>query len=259
MLGSDLWLKYVDGVFNVNHQIIQFLPFLLSSLTLAVMYFLLPSCRVRFSHALIGGVVAALIMEMSKAVFVYLVSLAPAYKIIYGTFALLPLFLLWLYVAWCVVLLGAELVRALPFVHKQLKGINASQMDWALLILQLLYQEKHQKEHDNGIARECLLGSLSLVDADEWESVLLILIKQGWIANRDDDFFLNVNLDQIEVAELSELLHGKRLEEIAVLQQSQTWFTILSPLLLDLRKQKKAVLGLPISHVIASLDNVTNA
>ncbi len=246
LLSSRLWLEHVDAVYDINHHIINLLPLILSSVVLACMYYLLPSCNVRFWHALLGALVAAGILEMGKQLFVFLVTLMPAYQVVYGAFAAIPLFLLWLFVAWSVVLLGAELVRALPFIQKKYQGVQASQLDWALLVLQLM----SCRNINQGVDREDLITALSLPDSDQWEEVIILLLDSGWIQNLDDRFLLVVNLASVTVGELTEIIHQHHEQEFSVMMQGSRWFESLDPVLAEFQRQKRATLGLAIASVI---------
>lgn len=247
LLSSRIWMEHVESVYHIQGALIQLLPFALTSLALCFMYYLIPSCKVDFFYALVGGLAAGSLFEACKVGFVSLVSLMPSYQIVYGAFAVVPLFLIWVFVAWCVVLLGAEFVRALPFVMKEWRGVKASQLDWALMILQRMAPDKGE-----GVSRQSLIRALSLPDVEDWESVLVLLIESDWIVNSTDTdrFYLKVNLDEKTVGELSEIIHGKRLEKIGVLHTNNSWHEQLLPILNDLREQKKAALGLPIGSVI---------
>ena len=246
ILSSPLWMEHVDSVFHFNRILFTGLPFLMSAVALTGLYFFIPSSQVRLKHALVGGVFAAVCLEVCKLGFVKMVSFSPSYQLIYGAFAVVPLFLLWIFVAWCVVLLGAELVRALPFINKDIKGVKASELDWALMILQRL-KNTHV---DRCVNREALCQALTLVNVDAWESVLVKLLEGDWIENTGDELFINKNLNETTVGELSELIHGRRLDKFAVINEHTPWFDQLSPILFELKKHKKAALGLPIGDVI---------
>ena len=191
--------------------------------------------------------IAGSLFEGCKLAFVALVSLVPSYHVVYGAFAVVPLFLIWIFVAWCVVLMGAELVRAMPFVLKEWRGIKASQLDWALMILQRM-----AKDTGKGVSRQSLINALSLPDVEDWESVLMLLLDNNWVTNNQDTdrFYLNVDLDQNTVGELSEVIHGKRIEKFAVIHRQSPWHEQLLPILNQLRDQKKTALGLPINAVL---------
>ncbi|MDX8401624.1 MAG: YihY family inner membrane protein, partial [Mariprofundaceae bacterium] len=84
------------------------LPWLMSSLALAVMYVVLPNTSVPARHAFVGGMVAGALFELTKFGFAFYVTDVANYQRIYGALSTLPIFLIWLYLAWVVVLIGAE-------------------------------------------------------------------------------------------------------------------------------------------------------
>ena len=86
----------------------------LSTFGFALLYFVVPNRGVRVRHALLGGFVAALLFEVLKSGFgIYLRSFG-SYQVIYGALSAVPVFLLWMYLFWAVVLLGAVTAAALP-------------------------------------------------------------------------------------------------------------------------------------------------
>ena len=90
------------------------LPVLFQVGLLALLYGVVPNRRVERAHALVGGAAAGLGFALMQKLFAVFVAAVPTYKLIYGAFAALPIFLLWLYLSWTVILLGALLTAALP-------------------------------------------------------------------------------------------------------------------------------------------------
>ncbi len=88
-------------------------PLALSTLALALMYRIVPAARVHWRHAFAGGFVAALAFETAKQGFAFYVTHAPTYRVIYGALAAVPLFLIWIYVCWLIVLAGAAITATL--------------------------------------------------------------------------------------------------------------------------------------------------
>jgi len=86
------------------------MPPLLSVAAFTLLYAAVPNTRVPVRHALLGGVFCAALFEVAKQLFSLWVGFFPGYQLIYGAFASVPLFLLWVYLCWMIVLLGAELV-----------------------------------------------------------------------------------------------------------------------------------------------------
>jgi membrane protein len=90
------------------------LAFVFTCVALTLVYMVVPYRDVALRHAAVGGVVAGVLFELAKRGFGLYVAKFPTYTLIYGAFAIIPLFLLWLYVSWVVVLFGATLTASLP-------------------------------------------------------------------------------------------------------------------------------------------------
>jgi membrane protein len=78
-----------------------------------LIYALVPARRVPFKVALFGGLLAAIAFEGAKYGFRFYITHYPTYQLVYGTLAVLPLFLLWIYVSWIIVLVGAAITATL--------------------------------------------------------------------------------------------------------------------------------------------------
>ncbi len=91
--------------------IISWLPFLVLWLAFTMMYKWVPDCDVRWLHAISGATFAAFLFEISKSLFTLYVSYFPTYKILYGGLASIPLLLIWIYLTWLIVLIGAEITH----------------------------------------------------------------------------------------------------------------------------------------------------
>ncbi len=90
------------------------LPWGFAALAFTLVYKLVPYTRVRWRDAIAGGAAAALAFELAKSGFAWYVATFTSYRQVYGALAAVPLFMLWLYVCWFVVLGGAAIVAALP-------------------------------------------------------------------------------------------------------------------------------------------------
>jgi membrane protein len=85
------------------------------------LYYYLPNTSVDLRHALIGGVAVAVGLELAKKVLALYLAQIPTYSAIYGAFSAVPILLVWIYVAWVVVLLGAVVTASLPEIGRQAK------------------------------------------------------------------------------------------------------------------------------------------
>lgn len=105
---------------------LKMIPFLMITLMLFFIYVFIPNTRVRFSSALLGALVAGGLWSMAEGAYVgYQIGVAK-YNAIYGGFAQLPLFLIWVYVTWVIVLLGAEVSFAVQNVRTFESEIRAN-------------------------------------------------------------------------------------------------------------------------------------
>ena len=89
------------------------IPFTTSFLAFTLIYWAVPNCNVPLKHAAIGGASVALFFEIGQEIFAEVTTLFPSYQLIYGAFAAVPLFLMWLYLSWLLILFGAEIVYML--------------------------------------------------------------------------------------------------------------------------------------------------
>ncbi len=93
---------------------LQILPFILLVAALGFSYVVVPFKKVRIGHAAIGALVAGALFELLRWGFSLYFSAFPAYQTLYGALSTIPLFLVWMYLAWCTVLFGAQLTAAIP-------------------------------------------------------------------------------------------------------------------------------------------------
>lgn len=94
--------------------------FFFIAVALAGTYHYVPNTAVRWRDALIGGIFAALGLELAKNILALYIDLMPTYSAVYGAFATLPILLVWIYLAWLIVLLGAVLTAHLPSLNQGL-------------------------------------------------------------------------------------------------------------------------------------------
>jgi membrane protein len=100
-------LGLVDEPRWVTNFFLKMLPVALLAALFALLYFVVPNRRVEPWHAVAGGVVAAAGFSLIQRMFGIYIAQFPTYTLIYGAFATVPIFLVWLYLSWLVVLVGA--------------------------------------------------------------------------------------------------------------------------------------------------------
>ncbi len=158
------------------------LEFLLLAWAVSALYRFVPYTQVRWSHALVGGVWVAAATEVARKLLAYYFGQMPTYSVVYGAFATVPILLVWMYLAWSIVLIGAVLVANLPSL---LSGISRDgrRVGWrfqlAIEVLQRL--QLARSTHEHGASLTTLCEDLAL-DPLQIEDVLAALVELDWIA-----------------------------------------------------------------------------
>jgi len=189
LLGASLsltsWLVtqsmgLVQGVEGAGAVILEWLPIALNAAAFGLVYLVLPNRRVRVADAAIGGLTAALAFEMMKHGFGVYITRFPTYTLVYGAFATVPIFLLWLYLSWLVILLGAVVVAVLPqwrIGAGILHGVPGDRFPGALRILNAL-GEAHVRGETPTQVRLSLAAGLT---DEETDRVLQRMESGGWV------------------------------------------------------------------------------
>ncbi|MGJ7542272.1 YihY family inner membrane protein [Variovorax sp. LT1R16] len=160
--------------------------FLLLAAGMASLYHYVPNTHVRWAHAWAGGLFVAAAIEIAKRVLAYYLSLVPTYSVLYGAFATFPILLVWIYVAWVIVLLGAVIAAYLPSLLTGVArrgGTAGWPMQLAMEVLQRL--ARAQAEPVRGVGAADLVARMR-VDALQLAPVLETLVALDWIAPLDE-------------------------------------------------------------------------
>ncbi len=99
----------------LDDGIVRLVPFVLTATALVLAYRIMPARHVPMHHALAGGLLGALLFEGAKYLFVVTIVRIPTYSLMYGTFASVPILLVWLFLCWTIVLAGAEIAATLSY------------------------------------------------------------------------------------------------------------------------------------------------
>jgi membrane protein len=148
---------------------------------MASMFHYVPNTHVRWGHAWMGGLFVSAGMEAAKKVLALYLSQVPTYSVVYGAFATVPILLVWIYVAWVIVLLGAALTAYVPSLLAGLPRRRTGhgwQFQLALEVLRLLNTSRALDRKGNTILEMC---SALQVDAQHLEPVLEALTALDWI------------------------------------------------------------------------------
>ncbi len=155
--------------------------FLLLTACVSGLYFYVPYTRVRWRHAITAGFLVAGGLELAKKLLAIYLLQVPTYSIIYGAFAALPILLVWIYVTWLIVLLGAVLASSLPDLGRQ-SWRKPDGAGWGFrLALEILAELNAAKATaQRGFSTDALSERLR-VEPSEVRPVLEVLQSLDWV------------------------------------------------------------------------------
>ncbi|WP_236589091.1 YihY family inner membrane protein [Ramlibacter aurantiacus] len=177
---------FVSGLPEAALAVLDWAELLLLAAGMAAIYRFAPNAPVRARHAWIGGLFAAVGIEVARQLLALYLAAVPTYSAVYGAFATVPILLVWIYVAWMVVLLGAVLTAYLPSLtagpHRQAEG-HGWQFQLALQVLRVL--ERARPGVRRGLSIDELTRELQVTDL-QLEPVLDVLQALDWVGLLQD-------------------------------------------------------------------------
>ena len=193
--------------------LVDTLEFVCLAGSLAALYHYMPNTYVKWTHAWVGGGFVALGIAAAKKLLSVYLGLVPSYSAVYGAFATLPILLVWIYLAWIIVLMGAVITAYLPSLLAGVSrrgGAHGWQFQLALETLQSLAHSRDTVPR--GMLASALAQQLR-VDVLALEPVLDTLIQLEWVGQLVDSesdqasrFVLLVNPDRTTIEPLVDAL-----------------------------------------------------
>ncbi|MGA2150857.1 MAG: YhjD/YihY/BrkB family envelope integrity protein [Geobacteraceae bacterium] len=135
------WLVETSYLGDALLFFFRLVPYLIIWLALVFLYIFIPNTRVRFKSALVGGVLAGTVWQLAQWGYIHFQVGVGKYNAIYGTLALLPVFMVWIYTSWLIVLFGVEVVYAhqnIRTFRRELHNLSFSHSQKELLCLAIL-------------------------------------------------------------------------------------------------------------------------
>uniref|UniRef100_E6PR87 Putative Ribonuclease BN transmembrane protein n=1 Tax=mine drainage metagenome TaxID=410659 RepID=E6PR87_9ZZZZ len=178
------WLHHIPGGTGV---LLTLLSWAVMGAAIGALYRFVPNTEVKWRDALAGGLFAAIGFDLAGRAFAWYVASVPTFTAVYGTFATLPIFLIWIYWSWMVVLLGAMLAAFLPLLRVRALPPQAVAGGEFLLVLKLLRQLAAARKAPD-VGRETLVLARSLrCDPLHLQPLLNALEAIGWIGRVTPD------------------------------------------------------------------------
>ena len=110
------------------HQLLRMAPYLSMWLLFTFIYMFMPNVKVKFLSALTAGIIAGTLWQLTQWGYIHFQIGVSRYSAIYGTFASIPVFLIWLYISWLILLFGAEI----SFAHQNVRTYTREEKSLAI-------------------------------------------------------------------------------------------------------------------------------
>ena len=152
----------------------------LSTLAFALLYQTVPNRFVDWREAIIGGLVAAIAFEITRRLFAFSINIGGGYRAIYGALATIPVFLIWVYLFWLIILLGAVVAAALPVMRHERwwhRAAPGSEFLDAMALLKVLFDARQ----GNAAIDVMTIRKLTQLGIEESESLLHRMHEAGWV------------------------------------------------------------------------------
>ena len=228
--------------------ILWLISFALTILGFFILNWTIPNRSVPIKAALIAGVFSAVVFEFLKNLFGFIMSNFTSYEIIYGAFAAVPIFLLWIFLSWNIVLLGVEISFALTaFEARREKKCQPLLM--LMDLLELFYKKQMRGE---SVSEAEALHVLGHNEIGRWPSYVRMLEQQNLIKRTENDEFVLVrNLSQVDFWSFySQLPYSlPRRQDLTNVYTHDEWMQKLGPILNETDDYLAAKLSIPLSKI----------
>ena len=233
----------LDGAF-----LLWLISFSLTVVGFFILYWTIPNRTVPVKSAAIAGLFGAIVFELLKNLFGFVMTNFTSYTLVYGAFAAIPIFLLWIYLSWNIVLLGVEISYAITAFHTG--EVRSRQPVLTLLdILELFYKKQKTGKTVNDAEALKILGRGEI---GRWPTYISLLEKQNLIRRTDhNEYVLSRNLDQVDFWTFYNALPYTlpRSQDVKNIHADDTWIEKIGPALIETDDYLAAKLSIPLSTI----------
>jgi len=206
------YLAFMKGTLTLS-ILIALVPLFFNLILFTVLFGFVPNCYVSLKHAWIGSMVTAFLMAVVK------ISLATGlfgsnYNAVYGSFAAFPVFLLWIYSSWFVILFGANLTRCLPR-YRSFRTHHYSDLGMSINVLRYLWSYRNIGRTLSEVRWfKGKIESLMDVDIEVWGSVKNKLVEHRYLVETNTgEVALGRDLAQVTIGEFLQVIEPNFLHQ----------------------------------------------
>jgi membrane protein len=248
----------ITGARGMRKLISWLLPLVIEIVAFSLLYAITPNRPVRWRHAWLAGLVAALLFELLKAGYGSYLRQFPTYQSIYGALSAIPIFLLWMYLCWAVTLFGAEVAAALP-EWQSANALKEPERDprpgeRLTLAMVLLNRMLESSRAQGPIAQQDLIDGLAA--PMKWVDCELQALNNGGFIERTErgDWVLARDLDELTVGDLYRGLELTPSPADAApstpLAPAADWPERLYKILAEVKEAEREVMRVPVKRLL---------
>jgi membrane protein len=166
--------------------LLEAVQFALFAAATAGLFHYVPNTHVRWRHAWAGGLFVAIAFELAKKGLAWYVESVPSYSAVYGAFATVPIFLLWIYLGWVIMLLGAVIAAYAPSLQMRVARraeVPGWRFELALALLRELAEAREGAERGRSLSG---LAARLRIDPLQLEPVVELLVELDWVSRLDE-------------------------------------------------------------------------
>ncbi|MCX7555125.1 YihY family inner membrane protein [Marinicella sp. S1101] len=237
----------------VKNFIVSALPVMASMLAFFLIYLIVPNRKVKWKHALMGAIFAAVCFELAKKGFALYVTSIPSYQKVYGALATIPLFLIWMFLSWNIILLGGTITSTLETSRWRLHVQKYNSNQRLLVVMEILNILRRANFAGKTVSYAELSGLLYFVPDNELNQQLEWLTERHYITTSNSgDYLLRHDLNTLDFKTLYRNGHFK------IPVKAATNFSQYQPLLDQYWQPVESMLKHSIDEVFELIDNNTD-
>lgn len=225
-------------------------PIVLTGAAFTLIYAAVPNYPVPIKHALLGGFLTAIVFNIARSLFTKPV-VGSSITVIYGAFAAFPLFLLWIYVSWNIVLAGGIVVNSLS-AYQTDAASKRPPLIKALSVLHLFWEQQKTGASmgEARILKEANRDTRGL-DSETWINIRDVLVKQRLLSiNEKGGYMLARDLHDVRVWQIKEWINSEvSLEDLNFDNEGEGWMDRALSMLATQRQQQRDLLDLSLAEL----------
>ena len=235
LVSFQLLVDEVDTL-GITGLLFEVLPLVFTWAAFSLLFIAVPNCKVSTRYALIGGLVTAVCSELAKIAFGTFIAHS-SYTSVYGAFAIFPIFLIWIYLMWILVLGGAELIRSMETFKTARQGFDYPDL---IAVLIILWECWRKQQNGDSLSNQDIIHAG--LEEQHWRRLRDLLLEDHLLAETATGcYVLTRDPSQLRLSDIASIsgqgvsiLPGAKATETLV---TYPWFNQLSDILNNANQQ----------------------